>query len=251
MQKHDYKTLMGLLVYLKFNRCAWVYILKFCHVRIVSRAVDARKWSAKWRKWNITAYPLHTVCYGEVCSLHDPSCYLPRKQKSWRQDGRCWCDEMFRDKVRLRSAGTWTLEIQCPWAARPSRATGACLPLVCHPGTSRGWGMRRMRCRSHPPPGQTVTTAVRNVALSLLLQRSRSRSQPFLQQKWAHYSFIIFQLSSHNIQSPWLTSLSTQIQIHIPQETWSAQEVRKSKVVWETLPYIMKLLHKHLWKFVT
>ena len=28
--------------------------MKFCHLKIVSGAVDARKWSAKWRKWNIS-----------------------------------------------------------------------------------------------------------------------------------------------------------------------------------------------------
>ena len=31
---------------LKFNCCAWVYILKFCPLKIVNGAVDARKWSA-------------------------------------------------------------------------------------------------------------------------------------------------------------------------------------------------------------
>ena len=34
--------------------CAWVYTLNFCHLKIVSRTVDARKWSAKWRSWNIS-----------------------------------------------------------------------------------------------------------------------------------------------------------------------------------------------------
>ena len=29
-------------------------MLKFCHLKIVSGAVDARKWSAKWRNWNIS-----------------------------------------------------------------------------------------------------------------------------------------------------------------------------------------------------
>ena len=28
-------------------------MLKFCHLKIMSGAVDARKWSAKWRNWNI------------------------------------------------------------------------------------------------------------------------------------------------------------------------------------------------------
>ena len=37
-----------------FNCCAWVYILKFCNLKIVSGVVDARKWSAKWRNWNIS-----------------------------------------------------------------------------------------------------------------------------------------------------------------------------------------------------
>ena len=38
----------------KFNCCAWIYILKFCHLKIVSGAMDARKWSVKWRNWNIS-----------------------------------------------------------------------------------------------------------------------------------------------------------------------------------------------------
>ena len=49
---------MGLFIdchfYFKFNCCAYVYILKFYHLKIVSGAVDARKWSAKWRIWNIS-----------------------------------------------------------------------------------------------------------------------------------------------------------------------------------------------------
>ena len=39
---------------LKFNCYARVYILKFCNLKIVSGAVDARKWSVKWRNWNIS-----------------------------------------------------------------------------------------------------------------------------------------------------------------------------------------------------
>ena len=42
------------IFYLKFNCCAWVYILKFCRLKIVSGAVNARKWSAKWRNLNIS-----------------------------------------------------------------------------------------------------------------------------------------------------------------------------------------------------
>ena len=49
---------MGLFIdchfYFKFNCCAYVYILKFYHLKIVSGAVDARKWSAKRRNWNIS-----------------------------------------------------------------------------------------------------------------------------------------------------------------------------------------------------
>ena len=29
-------------------------MLNFCHLKIVSEAVDARKWSIKWRNWNIS-----------------------------------------------------------------------------------------------------------------------------------------------------------------------------------------------------
>ena len=29
-------------------------MLKFCHLKIVSGTVDARKWSVKWRNWNIS-----------------------------------------------------------------------------------------------------------------------------------------------------------------------------------------------------
>ena len=39
---------------MKFNCCDWVYIFKFCHFKIVNGAVDARKWRAKWRNWNIS-----------------------------------------------------------------------------------------------------------------------------------------------------------------------------------------------------
>ena len=42
------------IFYSKFNCCAWVYILKFCHLKIVSGAADARKLSAKWRNFNIS-----------------------------------------------------------------------------------------------------------------------------------------------------------------------------------------------------
>ena len=42
------------LFYLKLNFCAWVYILKFCHLKIVNGTMDARKWSTKWRNWNIS-----------------------------------------------------------------------------------------------------------------------------------------------------------------------------------------------------
>ena len=28
--------------------------MKFFHLKIVSEAMDARKWSAKWRNWNIS-----------------------------------------------------------------------------------------------------------------------------------------------------------------------------------------------------
>ena len=45
---------MGFLDYLKFNCCAGVCILKFCHLKIVSGAVDAWKCCAKWRNWNIS-----------------------------------------------------------------------------------------------------------------------------------------------------------------------------------------------------
>ena len=34
--------------------CLTLYILKFCHLKIVSGAMDARKCSAKWRNWNIS-----------------------------------------------------------------------------------------------------------------------------------------------------------------------------------------------------
>ena len=27
--------------------------MKFCHLKLVNEAIDARKWSAKWRNWNI------------------------------------------------------------------------------------------------------------------------------------------------------------------------------------------------------
>ena len=37
-----------------FSCCAWVYILKFCHLKEVRGVVDARKWSAKWSNWNIS-----------------------------------------------------------------------------------------------------------------------------------------------------------------------------------------------------
>ena len=46
--------LSAVIFYLNFNCCAWVYILKFYHLKIVSGAEDARKWSAKWRNWNIS-----------------------------------------------------------------------------------------------------------------------------------------------------------------------------------------------------
>ena len=39
-------------MYLKFSCCAWVYILKFCHLKIASGAVDARKWNGKLKNWN-------------------------------------------------------------------------------------------------------------------------------------------------------------------------------------------------------
>ena len=49
---------MGLFIdvifYLTFSCCSWEYILKFCHLKIVSGAMDTRKWSAKWRNWNIS-----------------------------------------------------------------------------------------------------------------------------------------------------------------------------------------------------
>ena len=49
---------MGLFMdchfYLKFNCCASVYILNFCHLKIVSGAIDARKRSAQWRNRNIS-----------------------------------------------------------------------------------------------------------------------------------------------------------------------------------------------------
>ena len=38
---------------MKFSCCAWVGMLKFCHLKILSGAVNARKWSAKWRNWKI------------------------------------------------------------------------------------------------------------------------------------------------------------------------------------------------------
>ena len=41
------------IFYLKFNCCAWVYILKFYHLKM-SGAVDAIKWNAKWRTRNIS-----------------------------------------------------------------------------------------------------------------------------------------------------------------------------------------------------
>ena len=47
-----------IIFYLKFNFYAWVYILKFCHLKIVSGAVDTRKWSTKWRNWNISGISL-------------------------------------------------------------------------------------------------------------------------------------------------------------------------------------------------
>ena len=46
--------LLIVIFYFKFNCCAWVYILKFYHLKIVSGAMDARKWSAKWRNLNIS-----------------------------------------------------------------------------------------------------------------------------------------------------------------------------------------------------
>ena len=42
------------IFYLKFNYCAWVYVMKFCRLKIVSRAVDAKIWSAKRRNWDIS-----------------------------------------------------------------------------------------------------------------------------------------------------------------------------------------------------
>ena len=33
---------------------AWVYLLKFCHFIVVSGAVEAIKWNAKWKNWNIS-----------------------------------------------------------------------------------------------------------------------------------------------------------------------------------------------------
>ena len=44
------------IFYLRFNYCASVYISKFCHLKIVSEVVDSRKWSAKWKNWNISEY---------------------------------------------------------------------------------------------------------------------------------------------------------------------------------------------------
>ena len=51
------------IFYLKCNCHAWVYILKFCRLKIASGDVDARKWSAKWRNWNISNifFPLSSI----------------------------------------------------------------------------------------------------------------------------------------------------------------------------------------------
>ena len=61
-----YSGSYGLIYRLSFfiwssNFCAWVFILKFCHLKIVNGAVDDRKWSAIWRNWNISDISLSSI----------------------------------------------------------------------------------------------------------------------------------------------------------------------------------------------
>ena len=65
--------------YLKFNCCAQVYIMKFCHLKIMSGAVDAKKWSAKWSYWNISDIFFSSSTLEERKQRRRPETFAPCK----------------------------------------------------------------------------------------------------------------------------------------------------------------------------
>ena len=65
--------------------------MKFSHLKIVSVAVDARKWSAKWRNWNILDILLFDFNRGakvaeaarNICAVYEENSIAESTARKW------------------------------------------------------------------------------------------------------------------------------------------------------------------------